>query len=135
VSQPEPTFHFTHRQSLLLVLMCTVFGVMAQYLIKSSTAYGITAPGGGLAWMALLTNYALWAGLACYGVSTVLLVLALRDGALSLLYPVISLTYVWVILLSYFVFHEALNAWKLAGVVMICAGVTLLGIEGRGQRQ
>jgi drug/metabolite transporter (DMT)-like permease len=131
---PAAAFHFTHRQSLALVFLCTLFGVMAQYLIKSSTAHGVTAAGGGLDWVALATNYALWAGLACYGASTVLLVAALRDGALSLLYPVISLTYVWVILMSYFVFHEALNAWKLAGVVMICLGVTLLGLDGRGER-
>jgi drug/metabolite transporter (DMT)-like permease len=67
-------------------------------------------------------------------VSTALLVLALRDGALSLLYPVISLTYVWVILLSYFAFHEALNPWKIGGVVLICGGVTLLGLNGKEQR-
>ena len=35
-----------------------------------------------------------------YGVSTVLLVLALRHGELSLLYPVFAMTYVWVTILS-----------------------------------
>ena len=30
-----------------------------------------------------------------------MLVLALRDGELSMLYPIIALTYVWVTLLSY----------------------------------
>src|SRR3712207_7394559 len=39
-------------------------------------------------------------GYSLYAVSTMLLVLALRKGQLSLLYPIISLTYVWVTLLS-----------------------------------
>jgi drug/metabolite transporter (DMT)-like permease len=114
---------------LLLVLFCTIFGVTAQYLIKTSTLHPVTTAAGGLDLLALATNYAMWLGLACYGISTVLLVLALRDGELSLLYPVISLTYVWVILLGALVFHESINVYKGAGVILICGGVTLLGLK------
>ena len=58
-----------------------------RFLIKTSTSHAMfTAPAGGLSVAALITNYPLWAGLACYGASTVLLILALRDGELSLLY-------------------------------------------------
>jgi len=47
-------------------------------LIKTSTSHAMfTAPGGGLSVAALITNYPLWAGLTCYGASTVLLILAL----------------------------------------------------------
>jgi drug/metabolite transporter (DMT)-like permease len=58
-------------------------------------------------------------------------VLALRDGELSLLYPVIALTYVWVTLLSVVVFHDRVNPIKLAGVGTIVVGVAVLG---RGQK-
>ena len=132
---PDPSpartpFRFTHRQSLGLVFLCTIFGVTAQFLIKISTSHPMLAPGTGqLNIAALLANYALWAGLSCYGVSTGLLILALRDGDLSLLYPVISLTYVWVVALGALVFHEALNAGKVAGVALIVCGVALLGME------
>ena len=123
-------FRFSHRQSLSLVFLCTLFGVAAQFLIKTSTAHAMfTGSAGRLSVTALLTNYPLWAGLACYGVSTILLILALRDGELSLLYPVISLTYVWVVALSVVAFHEALNVWKVVGVGLICTGVALLGME------
>lgn len=81
--------------------------------------------GAGL--QGVLTNVSLWAGLSLYGLSTVLLILALRDGELSLLYPVISLTYVWVTILSVVAFHEQLNVYKLVGIAVICAGVGLLG--------
>ncbi len=80
----------------------------------------------------LLANWSLWSGLILYGFSTMLLILALRDGELSLLYPVISLTYVWVTIMSVMVFHETINVFKVAGITVICAGVALLG-KGRSE--
>jgi drug/metabolite transporter (DMT)-like permease len=136
---PEPTrvsFRFTHSQSLMLVFCCTLFGGAAQYLFKRSTTHAmLTMANGSVNWMSLLTNYPLWIGLACYGVSTLLMILALRDGELSLLYPVISLTYIWVIFLSVLVLHEPLTAWKIAGVALICLGVALLGRKGKETAQ
>ena len=135
MSDNPTALQFSHKQSLLLVLLCTVFGVTAQFLIKTSTTHPMMSASGGLDLLALATNYAMWLGLACYGISTVLLVLALRDGELSLLYPVISLTYVWVILLGAFVFHEAINVYKASGVLLICSGVTLLGLKTKADPQ
>ncbi len=79
--------------------------------------------------LAVLTNLPLMSGLALYGVSTVLLVLALREGELSLLYPVISLTYAWVTVLSVVWLGEHIDVYKTAGIVVIIAGVALLGRE------
>lgn len=125
---PTPTpparesFRFSHRQSIGLVFLCTLFGVAAQFMIKTSANSMATITP-----QALLTNWALWFGLALYGISTGLLILALRDGELSLLYPVISLTYVWVTILSVTVFDESVNVFKLSGITIICLGVALLG--------
>lgn len=79
----------------------------------------------------ILTNVPLFCGYALYGISTVLLVLALKDGELSLLYPVIALTYVWVTALSFLIFHDTVNPWKLAGIVIIVIGVAVLGKGGK----
>jgi len=120
-STPD-SFRFSHTHSLWLVFFCTVFGVAAQFLIKTS-ANQIAS----LSLESILTNWALWSGLALYGISTGLLILALRDGELSLLYPVISLTYVWVTILSVTVFDERLTLAKATGVSIIVIGVGLLG--------
>ena len=56
-----------------------------------------------------------------------LLILALRDGELSVLYPLYSLSYVWVIALSMYFFHDHLNTWKTCGVLLIMIGVGFLG--------
>lgn len=79
----------------------------------------------------LLKNLPLLGGYSLYGLSTVLLVLSLRRGQLSVLYPIISLTYVWVLLLSVVIFHESLNPWKIGGVLAIVTGVGVLGRDGQ----
>ena len=82
--------------------------------------------------LGILTTPALFAGYALYGLFTIVMVVALRHGELSLLYPVIALTYVWVTVLSIVVFHEVMNPFKAAGILVIMAGVAILG-RGRPQ--
>jgi multidrug transporter EmrE-like cation transporter len=126
-SRREPqSFHFSKRQSIALVFCCTIFGAAGQILIKSG-ANTLASPSP----LAMVTNLPLMAGYSLYGISAALLVLALRDGELSILYPVISLTYVWVTFLSLVFFRETLNVFKLVGVAVIVAGVAILGRNGK----
>ena len=111
------------RASTLLVLGCTFLGALAQILMK--TGANRLPPSPSLS--AMLTCLPLVAGLAVYGLSTVLLILALRNSELSLMYPIIALTYVWVMILSVVVFQESLNAFKVIGVLAIVSGVAVLG--------
>jgi multidrug transporter EmrE-like cation transporter len=115
------------RRSFLLVVCCTVIGAGAQVLIKMGA--GALGPNPTMVQtaLAMLLTPALFAGYAMYGVSTVLLVLALRHGQLSLLYPVFAMTYVWVTILSVLVFHESMNPLKLAGIATIVGGIAVLG--------
>ena len=118
------------RRSLLLVFFCTLIGAVSQILIKTGAtvlAQQVAHPGLISAATGMFTNPWLFSGYALYGVSAVLMVLALRDGELSLLYPVIALTYVWVALLSFVLFHESIGAYKMAGISLIVIGVAVLG--------
>jgi len=81
-------------------------------------------------WVGYLTSLPLLGGYCLYGLNTVLLVFALRDGELSILYPIIALTYVWVTILSVVLFHETMNFLKLAGVAVVVIGVAVMG-KGR----
>lgn len=114
------------RQPVGLVFCCTILGAAAQILMKTGANH-LAQPG----LIGMATNVPLMAGYCLYGLSTLLLVLALKDGELSLLYPVIALTYVWVTVLSFVVFHEDINPWKLVGIVLIVSGVAVLGKGGR----
>jgi multidrug transporter EmrE-like cation transporter len=71
------------------------------------------------------------AGLCMYGVSALLLVLALKHGELSMIYPVIALTFVWVTIVSAVVIGEPMTPYKLAGIATIVAGVGVLGLGKR----
>ncbi|MGA2183895.1 MAG: hypothetical protein ABSH47_12770 [Bryobacteraceae bacterium] len=118
------------RRALLLVFFCTLIGAISQILIKTGAtilAHQVAHPGLLNAAAGMFTNPWLFSGYAFYGVSAVLMVLALRDGELSMLYPVIALTYVWVSLLSFVIFHESIGVWKMAGIALIVTGVAVLG--------
>lgn len=117
------------RRSIALVFCCTVLGAAAQILMKSG-ATSVSRPGVMGVLVGILTNARLFSGYCLYGLSTLLLVLALKDGELSLLYPVIALTYVWVTVLSFVLFHETVNPYKMVGLVIIVLGVTVLGRSG-----
>jgi len=110
------------RQPVGLVFGCTILGAAAQILMKTGANHMNQT---GL--LAMATNLPLMAGYCLYGLSTLLLVVALKDGELSLLYPVIALTYVWVTVLSFLVFHDSINPWKLLGIALIVVGVAVLG--------
>ena len=113
------------RRSVLLVFACTVLGAAAQLFMKvGMTRFQPTIP-------ALITNIPLIIGYALYGINTLMLIVALREGELSMLYPIISLTYVWVTLLSYLLLHEPPNVYKNIGITIIVAGVGVLGRSGR----
>jgi len=114
------------RQPVGLVFCCTILGAAAQVLMKTGANH-LAHPG----LLGMLGDLPLMAGYCLYGISTVLLVLALKDGELSLLYPVIALTYVWVTVLSLVIFHDDVNPWKMLGIALIVLGVAVLGRGGR----
>jgi multidrug transporter EmrE-like cation transporter len=115
------------RRSVLLVFCCTVLGAAAQLLMKVGMAHFNPQP------LALVTNVPLVAGYILYGINTLMLVLALRERELSMLYPIIALTYVWVTLLSYLLLAEKSNLYKNIGIATIVIGVAVLGRGGRKQ--
>jgi uncharacterized membrane protein len=118
----------TRGESIALVVVCTFIGAGAQILmnIGAKSLPPLSMPAI-LANPLIVLNPSLFGGLACYGVFTLLLIFALRDGELSVIYPVIALNYVWVAFLSVVVFHEALNPYKACGVIAIVAGVAIMG--------
>jgi multidrug transporter EmrE-like cation transporter len=123
------------RRAALIVIACTLIIGAAQYLIKLGAnqlaAQQLSGHAGSVslqaAVMGIFTNPAIFGGYCLYGIFTVLFVFALRHGELSILYPLISLGYVWVAIIGVIAFHESMNPLKLTGIAIIMAGVTVLG--------
>jgi len=131
VSQPHSAS--AERRSAIIVASCTILGAAAQILIKVGMSPAHLDPAvKGLVplVLALVTDIPLVAGYSFYGLMTVAMVLALRDGELSKLFPIIALTYVWVTLLSYWLLKDTPNWYKNAGILTIVIGVAILGQGG-----
>lgn len=79
----------------------------------------------------LLTNWRLALGVSCYLLSTVFFVSGVRKGELSVLYPLVSVGYMWTMLWSRLIFNERITVNKVIGVGLILAGAVFLGL-GRG---
>lgn len=75
----------------------------------------------------MITNYNLISGLLIYAIAMLILLFALRSGELSVLYPIIALTYVWSLALAAIYLGEAISYLKIAGVVSILFGVWAIG--------
>ena len=81
--------------------------------------------------VAVATNWRLAAGIGGYLLSTVFFVQGLRHGELSVLYPMVSLGYLWTMLWSKLFFNEPMTKGKLVGLIVILAGCALLGFGNR----
>jgi len=77
----------------------------------------------------LLTNYHLIIAVAVYCVSTVLYVYALNKENLSILYPIVATSYIWILLFSKIFLKEPVGLTSWAGVFFILLGVTLIATQ------
>lgn len=105
-----------------LVIFATILGAFGPiYLKKGSSSFGFNI-------IKLLKNYNLILGVFFYGLATLLFIPALSGGDLSILYPFVSLTYIWVSLLSIYILKEKMNKFKWIGILLIIIGVSFIGI-------
>jgi len=79
----------------------------------------------------LLLNWRLAAGIALYLISFVFYYLGLRRGELSVLFPMVSLGYIWTLLWSKLFFGEPLTRRKIFGLALIFCGLFVLNLGNR----
>ena len=114
---------------LLMVLTSLVFSSFGQVSLKWGLEnYGRVESLGRLV-HALATPYVVL-GLGLYVVGALFWVTLLSwVEELSLVYPLISLSYVLVALLSWWIFHDQISALRIAGIFLICVGVACVGLS------
>ena len=76
----------------------------------------------------LVTNWRLAVGVVFYLLSSVLFVIGVKHGELSVLYPLVSVGSIWTLLWSKLFLGEKLTTPKFVAVGMILAGCVLLGL-------
>lgn len=107
--------------AVLMIIFSTFLNTIAQSLYK----YGANKLSFDL--IAIVMNYPIILGICVYAISASIMILAFRGGDLSLLYPLFATGYIWVTLASSYIFNEELNLYKIAGILVIIIGVSVLG--------
>ena len=111
--------------SIFLVLLASFIGSFGAVLLKS---------GAGRLhrqWATLFLNWRLAAGVAVFLISSLLFVAGVKNGELSILYPMVSFGYVWTMLWSRLFFGEMFTRSKFMGLGMILTGLVCLGLGSR----
>src|SRR3989338_6241240 len=104
-----------------MVLFCTLLTSTAQLFYK----YG--AATLEFNFVSIVTNTNLIIGLILYAVGGTILILSFRGGEVSVLYPIIATSYIWVSFLSIYFLNEEMNLFKWLGVFTIMMGIVLIG--------
>jgi len=106
-----------------LVILGTLVGAFAALLFKQGSkkvSFNIKS---------FIKNKKLMLGFLFYGISTLIFIPALRGGELSVLYPLVATSYIWVSLLSIRFLKEKMNLWKWLGITFILLGVTFVSLN------
>ena len=102
-----------------LVILTTLLTTTAQFFLKTSVGMlpRLTIP--------------LLAGVALYALGSVVMILAFKGGEVSVLYPVIATSYIWVALVARFLLHEEVHLLRWIGIVVIVAGISVIGLASK----
>lgn len=77
----------------------------------------------------IVTVPAVFLGFFCYATSSLFYLVALSKLDLSYAYPMIALSYVAVVILSWKYLGESVSALRIAGLAVIIVGVVLVGMS------
>jgi drug/metabolite transporter (DMT)-like permease len=115
----------TPLSSIFLVLCASVIGSVGMATLKA----GADRLPPGL--LPMLFSWRVALGVALFLLSSVLYLFGLRRGSLTVLYPMVSLSYIWALFWSRLFFNEPFNRSKLLGLALIVMGVFCIGAGNR----
>jgi len=108
--------------AIVLIIICTIAtSLAAVFNKKGAVNFELTIQG------TILNGY-LILGLTLLAVAMLLLMLSLKGGDVSVIYPIIATSYIWVTVMSYYLFSESINIFKIIGIGLISGGVILINI-------
>ena len=116
---------------ILLTILFTVYG---QLIIKQQVNTLTHIPKGiaiiPFYFEFVFTRPLVLSGFASAFLASMTWTLAISKFELSYAYPFMSLNFVLVVILSFFIFHDKMNVYKIIGLFFICLGIFILS-KGR----
>jgi len=95
-----------------IMIIASLFTAFGQFFWKLS--------GGHDVFLLLL-------GFACYGIGAVGMIIAFRFGSFSVIHPMISVGYIFSLIIGYYFLSEIINGMKIIGIFLILSGVIMIG--------
>lgn len=122
--------------SIALLLVSVGFATAGQLTLKSAMeAIGrigtAQVSDAGQTIMRAAKEPRLWIGLTLFGVSALFWLVVLSRVDLSLAYPFVGVSYIVVVALARFMFHEQVPALRWVGVTVIAVGIALIGLSSK----
>lgn len=105
----------------ILCIVFTLFGAFGGYFFKKASNESESI-------MKTLLSPALYIGGVFYVLGALLNIVVLKKLNYTVVLPMTSITYVWTIILSYFLLREKITVKKIAGITLIIFGAVLLGM-------
>jgi uncharacterized membrane protein len=115
----------TKAWAIFTILFTTLLTSSAQLLYKYGSANLSFNP------FQLITNYYLIGGIFLYAIGGILMIISFRGGEVSVLYPIIATSYIWVSFLSIKFLGETMNYFKWFGVILIISGIISIGFGSK----
>lgn len=129
-TRDDELFPDVKKPIVALILLAVLLNAVAQLLLKAGTntfpAMSLDGSGFVLSGLRILLEPHIFAGLACYGMSFTIWIVALSRVDVSIAYPMISIGYVVGAPAAWYLFGEPLSVQKLAGIGVIIVGVVLV---------
>ncbi len=116
----------TKTWAIILMLFNTLITASAQISWK----LGVINLEPGL-WNVVF-NTGIIVGFVLYGIGAVILLICLKHGELSVIYPIVAMSFIWVNIISPKFFPtDTMSLLKWVGVFIVIIGVTFIGVGSK----
>ncbi|MBT7902490.1 hypothetical protein HN587_01410 [Candidatus Woesearchaeota archaeon] len=115
--------------AIVLVILSTFLTALASFFLKLGANKFNLFP---LNIISLITNnYFVLLGIFLYVITAAVFIFAFKYGELTVLFPIFSLSFAWVLVISKIALGEPLTIIKIVGIVGIMIGVSIIGMSDR----
>jgi len=115
---------------IILILMAVLCASCGQLFLKRGMMQvgDITLRFRGIIPLSIkvFSSPLVWIGLISYGIGALLWLVVLSKTELSYAYPMVSISYIIVILGSIMLFNEDVSLLRWIGVILVCIGVCIV---------
>ncbi len=122
--------------SIVLVVVSVGFAVAGQLTLKAAMDHigriGFTEVSAPMETIGkAVREPRLWAGLMLFGISSLFWLVVLSRVPLSVAYPFVGISYIFVVAFARFVLHEHVPPARWIGVAVVALGIAIIGLSFR----